>query len=128
MVHHRRPSQLLHGVEDRRVYFVNSYRATPSDANSDWTLATSSYGGGDFVAAVGKGNVYATQFHPEKSGTAGLDILRNFLGPLNAELPEPVSRSSECSASCSLLWALLRQGLTVAADQAPPGSKCELLR
>jgi imidazole glycerol-phosphate synthase len=99
LLHHRRPSQLLRGVDDRRVYFVNSYRATPSEANSGWTLATSSYGGGDFVAAVGRGNVYATQFHPEKSGGAGLDILRNFLGPLDAEVPEPVSRSSECRPS-----------------------------
>lgn len=99
LLHHRRPSQLLRGVDDRRVYFVNSYRATPSESNSEWTLATSSYGGGDFVAAVGRGNVYATQFHPEKSGPAGLDILRNFLGPLDAEVPEPVSRSSECRPS-----------------------------
>ena len=106
-LHHRRPSQLLRGVDDRRVYFVNSYRATPSEANSDWTLATSSYGGGDFVAAVGRGNVYATQFHPEKSGGAGLDILRNFLGPLDADVPEPVSRSSECRPPCSYLCMFL---------------------
>jgi glutamine amidotransferase/cyclase len=43
-------------------------------------LATSDYGG-EFVAAVQKGNVCATQFHPEKSGAAGLDILRSFLDP-----------------------------------------------
>lgn len=106
-LHCRRPSQLLRGVDDRRVYFVNSYRATPSEANCDWTLATSSYGGGDFVAAVGRGNVYATQFHPEKSGGAGLDILRNFLGPLDAEVPEPGSRSSERSGpvvTCACSW------------------------
>lgn len=61
-MHCRRPSQLLQGVEDRRVYFVNSYRATPSDANADWTLATSNYGGGDFVSAVGKGQVDRAHF------------------------------------------------------------------
>lgn len=43
-------------------------------------LATSDYGG-EFVAAVQRGNVSATQFHPEKSGAAGLDVLRAFLEP-----------------------------------------------
>ncbi len=63
----------------RRVYFVHSFRAMPSDANTDWVAATSSYGD-RFVAAVNRGNVYATQFHPEKSGDAGLSILGAFLG------------------------------------------------
>ena len=66
----------------RRVYYVNSYRATPSEQNADWVLATSSYGG-EFVGVVNKGDVYATQFHPEKSGAAGLRVLRNFLEPGN---------------------------------------------
>lgn len=82
-------------MDDRRVYFVNSYRAKPSEANAEWTLATSTYGGGEFISAVGKGEVYATQFHPEKSGTAGLDILRNFLGPRDEQPPQPLQDSSE---------------------------------
>lgn len=76
----RRPSDLLSTVGDRRVYFVHSYRGTPSLDNKDWVLATSSYGT-DFIAAIEKGQVCATQFHPEKSGVAGLDILRSFLNP-----------------------------------------------
>ncbi|PRW58480.1 imidazole glycerol phosphate synthase chloroplastic [Chlorella sorokiniana] len=76
----KHPSALLSQVADRRVYFVHSYHATPSPENAEWVLATSDYGG-EFVAAVQRGNVCATQFHPEKSGAAGLDILRSFLDP-----------------------------------------------
>ncbi|MEF3168079.1 MAG: imidazole glycerol phosphate synthase subunit HisF [Deltaproteobacteria bacterium] len=69
---------LLHGYTGERLYFVHSYRAVPTDANRDWVLATTRYGG-DFISAVLKGNCAAVQFHPEKSGEAGLAILRNFL-------------------------------------------------
>ena len=56
----RRPSTLLGLLGDRRVYFVHSYHATPTPANADWVLATAEYGG-EFVAAVQRGNVCATQ-------------------------------------------------------------------
>ena len=55
------------------VYFVHSYYADISDA----TIATTNYGI-DFTASVGCGNVYGCQFHPEKSGEVGLNILRGF--------------------------------------------------
>lgn len=55
------------------VYFVHSYYAKISDA----TIATTNYGI-DFTASVGKGNIYGCQFHPEKSGEVGLNILRGF--------------------------------------------------
>ena len=74
----RRSSSLLSRVGDRRVYFVHSYRATPSLENDDWVLATTEYGT-SFISAIQKGNVNATQFHPEKSGGAGLDIIESFL-------------------------------------------------
>lgn len=61
------------------VYFVHSYRALP--ANRADILATTDYGT-EIVAAVGRGNVFGCQFHPEKSGEVGLQILRNF-GALN---------------------------------------------
>ncbi|KAL6756741.1 hypothetical protein V8C86DRAFT_2643894 [Haematococcus lacustris] len=76
----QRPSPLLQGVGDERVYFVHSYRAVPSPANQDWLLATCDYGK-PFVAVVGQANAYASQFHPEKSGSAGLAILKSFLDP-----------------------------------------------
>ena len=56
------------------MYFVHSYAAEPHDG----VVATCDYGG-PVVAAVERGRLWATQFHPEKSGTAGLALLRNFV-------------------------------------------------
>lgn len=61
------------------MYFVHSYAA---DVGSR-TIATCDYGG-EFSAAVRKGNVWATQFHPEKSGSGGLRMLQNFIGLITA--------------------------------------------
>lgn len=57
------------------VYFVHSYHAVPEDASL--ITAVVEYGG-RVTAAVGRGNVQAVQFHPEKSGTVGLAMLANF--------------------------------------------------
>lgn len=57
---------------------MHSFRALPTPENEDWVLATTSYGP-KFVSVLQQGNVSATQFHPEKSGAAGLDVLRCFL-------------------------------------------------
>lgn len=57
------------------VYFVHSFYCDPSD--KDITAATGNYGI-DFCAAVAKDNVFATQFHPEKSGDIGLNMLKKF--------------------------------------------------
>ncbi|CAD7702077.1 unnamed protein product [Ostreobium quekettii] len=76
----RRPSRLLQDVGDRRVYFVHSYRAVEQPGSEEWVLATTNYGE-DFISVVGRGEVYASQFHPEKSGTTGLGILKAFLQP-----------------------------------------------
>ena len=68
-------SRLLRGVEDGSfVYFTHSYRAPGTDE----TCGVTRYGG-EFAAAVETGNVFGVQFHPEKSGSAGLQILRNFV-------------------------------------------------
>ena len=56
------------------VYYVHSFAAEPCAA----TIATTDYGR-PFSAALGSGNFFGTQFHPEKSGAAGSRILRNFL-------------------------------------------------
>ncbi|MDR7867480.1 MAG: imidazole glycerol phosphate synthase subunit HisH [Sporomusaceae bacterium] len=69
-------SPLFAGMpENPYVYFVHSYHAVPDDPAliTAWTEY-----GGRVTAAVGRGNVHAVQFHPEKSGDAGLKILANF--------------------------------------------------
>lgn len=53
-----------------------------------WTVATAQYGSEAFVGVIGKGNVLATQFHPEKSGTAGLRLIKAFLeGRIHEDIP-----------------------------------------
>ncbi len=72
------PSPLFAGVgEGSYVYFVHSFCAVAEDlgdviAQTDYAVPV--------TAAVGKGNVYGCQFHPEKSGEVGLQILKNFGG------------------------------------------------
>jgi imidazole glycerol-phosphate synthase subunit HisH len=68
-------SRLMRGVEDGAfVYYSHSYRAPLIDE----TVAVTDYGG-RFSAAVERDNVMGVQFHPEKSGTAGMRVLRNFV-------------------------------------------------
>ena len=79
-------SVLFDGIRDERFYFVHSYAA------QEWTLeatgpfpkprVTWAEHGSRFVAAVENGPLTATQFHPEKSGGAGLRLLRNWIGSL----------------------------------------------
>jgi len=57
------------------VYFVHSYHAVPED--SSLITAVTDYGG-SVTAAIGRGNIQAVQFHPEKSGSIGLAMLANF--------------------------------------------------
>lgn len=73
-------SPLFQGLDDGAyVYFVHSYCGYASDEKD--VIARTQYGP-SVVAAVAHGGVYGCQFHPEKSGEAGLQILRNF-GELN---------------------------------------------
>jgi glutamine amidotransferase len=70
------PSPLLAGIENHTpFYFVHSYIATPK--NSKTVKATTTHGM-TFPALIQQGNIWATQFHPEKSGQVGLQVLRNF--------------------------------------------------
>jgi imidazole glycerol-phosphate synthase subunit HisH len=71
-----RPSPLFEGLADgTRVYFVHSYYCRPAE---DAAVTATADHGGEFCAGLSRGNVFATQFHPEKSGDAGLRILDNF--------------------------------------------------
>jgi glutamine amidotransferase len=76
-VHQRQAHPVWAGVEDGSwFYFVHSFYARPSDARH--TVGEADYGG-FFTAAVARDNIFATQFHPEKSADAGLALYRNFL-------------------------------------------------
>ncbi len=67
---------LWHGIEDGgRFYFVHSYYPAPS--NPDTVLGTTVYGL-SFASAIGRDNIFAAQFHPEKSARDGLRLLANF--------------------------------------------------
>ncbi|MGB4441253.1 MAG: imidazole glycerol phosphate synthase subunit HisH [Coriobacteriia bacterium] len=73
-----RENELFSGLpEDTAFYFVHSYHLRPADP--ECVIGIASYGV-EFAAAVAKGNVYAVQFHPEKSSSAGLALLGNFGG------------------------------------------------
>jgi len=77
----RRPSALFAAVEDPVwVYFVHSYAA---DADDPTVVATCDYGG-PVAAAVERGPLWATQFHPEKSGATGLALLGGFVAAARA--------------------------------------------
>ena len=68
-------SKILEGIDGEYFYFVHSYHVIPDD---DEIIAGVCEYGGDVVASLSDNNLFSTQFHPEKSGVAGLKILKNF--------------------------------------------------
>ncbi|MDD0810351.1 imidazole glycerol phosphate synthase subunit HisH [Curvibacter sp. RS43] len=76
-VRQAQPHALWAGVpDDSYFYFVHSFYARPSDVRH--SVGEADYGG-RFTAAVARDNIFATQFHPEKSASHGLALFRNFL-------------------------------------------------
>jgi len=75
-LHISRLNELFDGIaEGTYVYFVHSLYPNPTDKS---IIITETEYGSTFASAVAKGNIYGTQFHPEKSGNTGLQILKNF--------------------------------------------------
>ncbi len=71
-----KPHPLLDGIEPGdEFYFVHSYYPQPTDKENIYAVAEY---GGDFCCALGYRNIFATQFHPEKSGRLGLELLARF--------------------------------------------------
>ncbi len=69
---------LLDGIKSGEAfYFVHSYYVKPG--TPDTTIGRTEYAGFEFTSIAGRGSLFATQFHPERSGQAGLRILKNFL-------------------------------------------------
>ncbi|MEO7129253.1 MAG: imidazole glycerol phosphate synthase subunit HisH [Rhodoferax sp.] len=80
-VHQQDPGTGRHPIwdtvpDESYFYFVHSYYARPSDARHSAGVADY---GGSFTAAIARDNIFATQFHPEKSAEHGLTLYRNFL-------------------------------------------------
>ena len=72
-----RPHALWQGIPDRsRFYFVHSYHPAPADPS---VVAGTCVYGAPFTCAVARDNIFAVQFHPEKSQSAGLQLLSNFV-------------------------------------------------
>jgi len=72
----RQPSPLFDGIADgSHVYFVHSYHVVPRDES---VVAARTEHGQSFVSVIQRGNLFATQFHPEKSQSVGLRLLKNF--------------------------------------------------
>jgi glutamine amidotransferase/cyclase len=75
----KQPSRIFQGFKgDEKFYFVHSYYVDPEDDSVVLTLTDYEI---PFVSGIQKGNIIATQFHPEKSGASGLRVLKNFLNP-----------------------------------------------
>ena len=78
-LNYKQPSRFFAGLQgSEKLYFVHSYHVVADDP--EVILTTTDYGY-EFVSSIQKGNIIATQFHPEKSGRAGLRLLQNFLEP-----------------------------------------------
>ncbi len=71
----KNPSPILEGIDGEYFYFVHSYHVIPDD---DEIVAGVCEYGGEIAASLACNNLFSTQFHPEKSGNAGLRILKNF--------------------------------------------------
>ncbi|MFZ9225682.1 MAG: imidazole glycerol phosphate synthase subunit HisH [Candidatus Nanopelagicaceae bacterium] len=78
-VHVEKEMNLMRGLNNQRFYFVHSYAATT--APDEFLQAKSNYGE-EFVAAIQSGSLSAVQFHPEKSGDAGMQLLKNWVSAL----------------------------------------------
>lgn len=79
-----------------KYYYVHSYAVPYQQGRLEhegWTVAVAKYGEELFVGAIGRDNVFATQFHPEKSGIAGLRVLKAFLENKRWEISQGVSQN-----------------------------------
>jgi glutamine amidotransferase len=83
-----RNTPLEHLSDGQGMYFVHSYHALPADPSV--VLATTPFGHGQFCSAVRRGNIWGVQFHPERSGPAGLEVYRRLTRLLDRPGTEPI--------------------------------------
>ncbi len=99
----KQPSRIFAGLKgDEKFYFVHSYHVEVADPSI--VLTTTDYGY-EFVSSIQKGNIIASQFHPEKSGRAGLLILKNFLETAGQAI-RPVRLSSRTTLAKRIIACL----------------------
>uniref|UniRef100_A0A7S4J4W7 Imidazole glycerol phosphate synthase hisHF n=1 Tax=Odontella aurita TaxID=265563 RepID=A0A7S4J4W7_9STRA len=99
-IRHQDSPVFAHVDDGEEVYFVHSYYAPLRESNEEWVLTSTTYGGERYISSVQRGAVVATQFHPEKSGRTGLNIIKGFLeavedGTLTQTAPLPVDPKAE---------------------------------
>ena len=90
----QKDSNILSGYDGRKLYFVHSFYGEVLPQNGHWILSTTNYGV-EFVSSVQRGNITAFQFHPEKSGATGLQLLGNFLDEKSDALHVAASQSTQ---------------------------------
>jgi glutamine amidotransferase/cyclase len=99
----KQASRIFSGLYgDEKFYFVHSYHVAADDASV--VLTTTDYGC-EFVSSIQRGNIIATQFHPEKSGRAGLAILRNFI-KITTEPTRPVRSAATTTLAKRIIACL----------------------
>jgi imidazole glycerol-phosphate synthase subunit HisH len=76
LLRYQKNSTLLEGLTEGYVYFVHSYYV--HEGAKDVIVASADYAGVEIPAVVSRGNIFAMQFHPEKSGELGMHLLENF--------------------------------------------------
>ncbi|KAF2196618.1 imidazole glycerol phosphate synthase HisHF [Delitschia confertaspora ATCC 74209] len=93
-------NESLYGLKpSSKYYYVHSYAVPYREGELEkngWSVATARYGREEFVGAVAKDNVFVTQFHPEKSGAAGLAVLKAFL---DGKRVQPLSEKPSAAAT-----------------------------
>ncbi|MBW2479112.1 MAG: imidazole glycerol phosphate synthase subunit HisF [Deltaproteobacteria bacterium] len=102
-LNYKQPSRIFDGLQgNEKFYFVHSYNVVTDDP--EFILTTTDYGC-EFVSSIQKGNIIATQFHPEKSGRPGLRLLQNFIES-SAEPVKPLQVGSQTALAKRIIACL----------------------
>lgn len=120
-------SELNHLGQATRYYFVHSFGVVYSKELEDWAYSLTRYGDEVLVSSVRKGNVFATQFHPEKSGKAGLAVIKSFLEYTSTYSTSSIDPLNVCSrelnaAVATDVLALASQYKRESTDHVSPPS------
>jgi glutamine amidotransferase/cyclase len=99
---HQESPFLKYVSPEEDAYYVHSYYAPITEENKEWVMASTTYEGQHFISAIQRGNVVACQFHPEKSGETGLNVLKGFL-EVGTVCPTPYTIRQVVAFDCELM-------------------------